>query len=61
MANLASLLRAYDLDPGDVVYVDSGVYVLPVNVVIDGEDSGVTIQGATGEGHESLPGSGELQ
>ena len=45
MASLNALLAAYALGPGDVVYVDTGVYNLPTNVRITAADSGVTIIG----------------
>jgi len=54
MANLASLLRVYDLDAGDTIYMDTGSYVLPTNVVVDASDSGVTIQGPTGGDHAAV-------
>ncbi|MCC6629566.1 MAG: tandem-95 repeat protein, partial [Chloroflexi bacterium] len=54
MASLAALLRAYDLDAGDVVYVDSGTYSLATNIVLDAQDSGATIQGAQQPGHASV-------
>jgi len=43
--SIAALLRAYDLEPGDRLYVDTGNYAPPANIVITNEDSGVTIQG----------------
>ena len=45
MASLYALLSAYDLDPGDVVHVDTGNYSLVRNVTLGASDSGVTIQG----------------
>lgn len=51
MASLAALLATYDLEPGDVVYIDTGVYPVLRNIVIAEDDSGVTIQGPTGPGH----------
>lgn len=45
MASLTALLAAYDLDPGDVIHLDTGVYSLVKNVLISNQDSGVTIQG----------------
>ncbi len=54
MASLAALLRAYDLDAGDVIYVDTGVYSLASNIVLDAQDSGVTIQGAQTVGHVTV-------
>ena len=47
MASIAAVLAAYDLNPGDVIYVDAGNYILSANVVIGSEDAGVTIQGPT--------------
>ncbi|MEO1525824.1 MAG: right-handed parallel beta-helix repeat-containing protein [Planctomycetota bacterium] len=46
MASLPALLAAYDLGPGDRVFVDGGTYTIFKNLVIDAEDSGVTIIGA---------------
>jgi len=54
MASLAALLRAYDLNAGDIVYVDTGSYALASNVVIGTEDSGVEIRGAAQPGHVTL-------
>jgi parallel beta-helix repeat protein len=45
MASLESLLRNYDLNPGDVIYVDSGIYNLANDLVIGNSDSGVQIVG----------------
>jgi Right handed beta helix region/Putative Ig domain/Dockerin type I domain len=45
MANLAALLDAYDLDPGDIIHVDAGTYDLLRNITISVQDSGVTILG----------------
>ncbi|WP_182865929.1 right-handed parallel beta-helix repeat-containing protein [Rhodopirellula sp. JC639] len=54
MASIAALLRAYDLNPGDTVYVDTGTYDLPANIVIDAEDSGVRIVGPTEVGKAAI-------
>ncbi|MFO0905559.1 MAG: right-handed parallel beta-helix repeat-containing protein [Pirellulales bacterium] len=54
MATLGALLRAYDLEPGDVVYVDSGVYSQRINLRLEPNDSGVWIQGPTQSGHEAV-------
>jgi hypothetical protein len=51
MASLGALIRAYDLDPGDIVYVDTGTYDLDTNVKLLAEDSGVRIQGPVSVGH----------
>jgi hypothetical protein len=45
LASLAALLNAYDLDAGDTVFVDAGIYVLPRNLRIAEQDSGVRIDG----------------
>ena len=50
MAGLGALLTAYDLGPGDMVFVDVGDYTLPGNVVIESGDSGVTVRGPSGGG-----------
>ncbi|MCP3910708.1 MAG: hypothetical protein GY713_07120, partial [Actinomycetia bacterium] len=57
MASIAGLLRAYDLDAGDVVHVDTGVYNLPTNITITADDAGVEIRGPVDpleEGHQAL-------
>ncbi|MBW8891722.1 MAG: tandem-95 repeat protein, partial [Burkholderiales bacterium] len=51
MSSLAALLRAYDLNPGDVVHVDTGSYRLFTNAAFDASDSGVQVSGPTGLGH----------
>lgn len=52
MFTLAALLRAYDLEPGDVIHVDSGSYRVYSNIILLAQDSGVRIEGpgATPEG-----------
>ncbi len=47
MADLRALLQAYDLGPGDTVFVDTGDYELLRNLYLRKDDSGVTIQGPT--------------
>ncbi|MDP6544480.1 MAG: right-handed parallel beta-helix repeat-containing protein [Phycisphaerae bacterium] len=51
-ASLASLLTARDLEPGDVVYVDTGYYPLSSTLIVDLPDEGdallpVTLRGST--------------
>ena len=48
MASLAALLRAYDIDPGDTIYVDAGTYQLTQNILITAQDSGLRIVGPDG-------------
>ena len=40
MASLAALLNVYKLQPGDVVYVDSGTYTLPTEISFGASESG---------------------
>src|SRR5207244_237164 len=52
---LNDVLRAYDLGPGDTVYMDNGVYQQFENVVLSGntafnDDEGLTITGLTTAG-----------
>ncbi|MEX2185792.1 MAG: right-handed parallel beta-helix repeat-containing protein [Pirellulales bacterium] len=54
MASLGALLAAYNLDLGDVIHVDAGVYNLVKNVVIDATDSGVRIEGPGAVGSTSI-------
>ena len=54
MADLAALLRTYDLGAGDIVYVEAGNYLLSQNIVISADDAGVTIQGPTAAGKVAL-------
>ncbi len=55
MKSLDALIRAYDLDAGDTIYVDSGAYGrLLTNATFTAEDSGVTLQGPTQPGHAAV-------
>jgi hypothetical protein len=45
MASLRALVNAYDLDPGDVIHVDTGTYRLYRSVLLAAQDSGVRIEG----------------
>ena len=53
MASLQALLNAYDLGPGDIVYIDTGVYAVTTNLLIGAADSGVRIQGPVGAGNRA--------
>ena len=44
-ATLQAMLQAYDLGPGDTIFVDNGTYTLTGNVVITASDAGVAIVG----------------
>ena len=51
-APVQAIIDTYILEPGDVVYIDTGEYILSENIVIDSEDSGdadymVTFHGST--------------
>lgn len=51
-ASLLSIVTNYDIGPGDVIYVDTGVYYLPVDQVVGSRVTGasndyVRIQGST--------------
>jgi len=61
MASLAALLRAYDLDAGDTIYVDTGVYYPLTNIVLDEQDSGVAIQGPVFAGHDAVLDRGNIE
>ena len=50
MTSLTSLLAAYDLDPGDVIHVDTGTHRLIRNIVIAAQDGGVRIAGPVTDG-----------
>ncbi len=45
MASIEALLNTYDLNPGDTVYVDSGLHLIPRDIVISNSDSGVRFVG----------------
>ncbi len=45
MATLSALLSAYDLDPADVIHVDSGSYRIYRNVQFSTQHSGVRVEG----------------
>lgn len=53
-ASIEAVLAAYDLALGDVIYVDTGVYTLTVNIVIGHEDSGIVIEGPTQAGRRAV-------
>jgi Ca2+-binding RTX toxin-like protein len=40
MASLAALLNVYQLKAGDAVYVDSGTYNIPTQILLNAQDSG---------------------
>lgn len=44
-ASIRAILEAYDLEPGDVIIVDAGHYLLGANIIVAAQDSGVTIRG----------------
>jgi Ca2+-binding RTX toxin-like protein len=50
-ASIRAILETYDLGPGDIIYVDSGIYNLTTNIVLGADDSGVTIIGYQDEAH----------
>jgi len=43
--SIYTLLHSYDMDPGDVIHVDTGTYLVPINILIGAEDSGVAVIG----------------
>ncbi|MBI9018525.1 MAG: right-handed parallel beta-helix repeat-containing protein [Phycisphaerae bacterium] len=45
MYSLQALVNAYDLNPGDTIYVDAGDYHVVRSIVIDTSDAGVNISG----------------
>ena len=53
MASIRNLLAVYDLQPGDTIYVDTGLYTTAGNILITQEDSGVRLQGPTQPGHSA--------
>ena len=54
MASLSALLDIYELGAGDIIYIDSGIYTMLNNLVIDSSDAGVRITGPVASGHEAL-------
>src|SRR6266567_2728448 len=42
MASLAALLNVYKFKAGDTIYVDSGTYNIPTQIVLNAQDSGVS-------------------
>ncbi|MEM7314865.1 MAG: right-handed parallel beta-helix repeat-containing protein, partial [Planctomycetota bacterium] len=53
-ATIRSVLESFSLEAGDVILVDTGTYDLTVNVVVEADDSGVTIRGPVTGGHEAV-------
>jgi len=39
-ASIQAVLDAYDLEPGDTVYVDTGTYLLSSNIIVSASDAG---------------------
>ncbi|MCA9138255.1 MAG: right-handed parallel beta-helix repeat-containing protein, partial [Planctomycetales bacterium] len=54
MATLNALIRNHNLTPGDVIYVDTGIYPLTYTVVLGGEQSGIRIQGPGDPTHAAV-------
>ena len=54
MASLRALLGAYDLDADDTIYVDTGVYLLPANILMTAQDAEVIVLGPTGPGRSAV-------
>ncbi len=54
LASVQAVLNTYDLEPGDVIYVDTGSYAVTTNIFIGAGDSGVRIQGPVQSGHRAL-------
>ncbi len=50
LASLSAVFHTYPLHSGDVIYVDTGLYSEPANIVLGAAQSGVTILGPTGAG-----------
>ncbi|MEY3231156.1 MAG: Bifunctional hemolysin/adenylate cyclase precursor, partial [Planctomycetota bacterium] len=44
-ASIRAVLQQYDLEFGDVIYVDTGTYQLTANILIEAQDAGVRIVG----------------
>lgn len=53
-ASIRAILETYDLEFGDTLFVDNGIYSLTTNIPILHADSGVTIKDPTGAGHSAL-------
>ena len=53
LASVQAVLSTYDLEPGDVIYVDTGSYSVTTNIFIGAGDSGVRIQGPVLSGHRA--------
>lgn len=51
MDSIAAVLARYDLEPGDNIFVDTGLYSDSVTIVIGEEDAGVNIFGSTNTVH----------
>ena len=56
MAGINAVLLAYDLDPGDIIFVDTGHYTLLTNIQLLAEDSGVTIRGQMDPSYATVQG-----
>ncbi|MGK7942832.1 MAG: right-handed parallel beta-helix repeat-containing protein, partial [Crocosphaera sp.] len=54
MASIRAVLEKYELEAGDIIYVDTGEYNLTRNIVLDESLSGITIIGAVGVENQSI-------
>ncbi|MDV6028910.1 MAG: hypothetical protein F9B45_02110 [Phycisphaera sp. RhM] len=54
MASPRALIEAFDLDPNDVIYIDTGIYPVLQTINLTAEDSGVRIVGASQLDHHSV-------
>ncbi|MBI4537341.1 MAG: right-handed parallel beta-helix repeat-containing protein, partial [candidate division NC10 bacterium] len=53
-ASIQAVLAAYDLDPGDLILVDTGTYTVSSNIAVTAADAGVTIRGPQEAGHAAV-------
>ena len=58
MENVQAVLDRYDLEPGDIVWVDTGTYSIPDGITILDDDNGCTLVGSSNWGGTVLQGSG---
>jgi len=54
LPTLSSVISRYDLGPADIIFVDTGEYVIYREITIGGLDKGVTVQGPVGDGHSAV-------
>jgi len=58
--SIRAVLDTHAVEPGDIIYVDTGTYALAGNVTLTSAESGITIIGPQQAGHEAVLDRGSI-